>query len=164
MIIGEGNGIPLQCSCLENPRDRGAWWAAVHGVAQSRTQLKRLSSNLIIPAIKQSYKPCICIKRKSSFFFTWNKMIKLCSFIYVLYLSLSLFPSISKHSSSHRTYLWFFYSFKLHCPFSPGYLNCSMLWTECLVNFKVNFNFKVQKKTCSNCHTNLYIINPSVQF
>ena len=36
---GEGNGNPLQCSCLENPRDRGAWWAAVHGVAQSRTPL-----------------------------------------------------------------------------------------------------------------------------
>ena len=43
--IGEGNGNPLQCSCLENPRDRGAWWAAVYGVAQSRTQLKRLSSS-----------------------------------------------------------------------------------------------------------------------
>ena len=35
--IGEGNGNPLQYSCLENPRDRGAWWAAVHGVAQSQT-------------------------------------------------------------------------------------------------------------------------------
>ena len=43
--IGEGNGTPLQCSCLENPRDGGAWWAAVYGVAQSRTQLKRLSSS-----------------------------------------------------------------------------------------------------------------------
>ena len=43
--IGEGNGNPLQCSCLENPRDRGAWWAAVYGVAQSGTQLKRLSSS-----------------------------------------------------------------------------------------------------------------------
>ena len=41
--IGEGNGNPLQCSCLENPRDRGAWWAAVYGVAQSRTRLKWLS-------------------------------------------------------------------------------------------------------------------------
>ena len=41
----EGNGNPLQCSCLENPRDRGAWWAAVYGVAQSRTRLKRLSSS-----------------------------------------------------------------------------------------------------------------------
>ena len=43
--IGEGNGKPLQCSCLENPRDGGAWWAAVCGVAQSRTRLKRLSSS-----------------------------------------------------------------------------------------------------------------------
>ena len=41
---GEGNGNPLQCSCLENPRDGGAWWAAVSGVAQSRTRLKRRSS------------------------------------------------------------------------------------------------------------------------
>ena len=43
--IGEGNGNPLQCSCLENPRDGGAWWAAVYGVAQGRTRLKRLSSS-----------------------------------------------------------------------------------------------------------------------
>ena len=43
--IGEGNGSPLQCSCLENPRDGGAWWAAVYGVAQSQTPLKWLSSS-----------------------------------------------------------------------------------------------------------------------
>ena len=43
--IGEGNGNPLQCSCLENPRDGGPWWAAVSGVAQSWTRLKRLSSS-----------------------------------------------------------------------------------------------------------------------
>ena len=43
--IGEGNGNPLQCSCLENHRDRGAWWAAVYGVAQSPTRLKQLSSS-----------------------------------------------------------------------------------------------------------------------
>ena len=52
--IGEGNGNPLQCSCLENPRDGRAWWAAVYGVAQSRIRLKRLSSSsssshLIVP-------------------------------------------------------------------------------------------------------------------
>ena len=62
--IGEGNGNPLQCSCLENPRDGGAWWAAVYGVAQSWTRLKRLSSSssnlrkgtplhLILPAVGQ---------------------------------------------------------------------------------------------------------------
>ena len=43
--IGEGNGNPLQCSCLGNPRDGVAWWAAIHWVAQSRTWLKRLSSS-----------------------------------------------------------------------------------------------------------------------
>ena len=43
---------PLQCSCLENPRDREAWWAAVYGVAQSRTQLKRLSSSMIPQAMR----------------------------------------------------------------------------------------------------------------
>ena len=43
--IGEGNGNPLQYSCLENHRDRGAWWAAIYGVAQSRTRLKWLSSS-----------------------------------------------------------------------------------------------------------------------
>ena len=43
--IGEGNGNPLQCSCLENPRDGGASWAAVYGVTQSRTRLKRLSGS-----------------------------------------------------------------------------------------------------------------------
>ena len=43
--IGEGNGNPLRCSCLENPRDGGAWQAAIYGVAQSQTRLKRLSSS-----------------------------------------------------------------------------------------------------------------------
>ena len=43
--IGEGTGNPLQCSCLENPRDRGAWWAAVYGITQSQTRQKQLSSS-----------------------------------------------------------------------------------------------------------------------
>ena len=46
--IGERNGNPLQCSCLENPKDGGTWWAAIYGVAQSRTRLKRLSSSSIV--------------------------------------------------------------------------------------------------------------------
>ena len=46
--IGEGNSTPLQCSCLENPRDGGAWWAAVYGVAQSPTRLKGVSSSSIM--------------------------------------------------------------------------------------------------------------------
>ena len=45
LCFGEGNGNPLQCCCLENPRDRGAWWAAVYGVTQRRTRLQRISSS-----------------------------------------------------------------------------------------------------------------------
>ena len=50
--IGEGNDNPLQYSCLENPRDGEAWWAAVYGVAQSRTRLKRLSSSSMVHLLK----------------------------------------------------------------------------------------------------------------
>ena len=50
--IGEGKGNPLQCSCLENPRDGGAWWAAIYGVAQSWTRLMRLSSRSSSSQIK----------------------------------------------------------------------------------------------------------------
>ena len=53
--IGEGNGNPLQCSCLENPRDGGAWWAAVYGVTQNRTRLKQLSSSSSIGMIYKKY-------------------------------------------------------------------------------------------------------------
>ena len=63
--IGEGNGNPLQCSCLENPRDGGAWWAAVYGVAQSRTWLKWLSSK----AFKLLFLKEIGIISPSDFFF-----------------------------------------------------------------------------------------------
>ena len=54
--IGEGNGNPLQCSCLDYPRDVGAWWAAIYGVAQSRTQLKRLSSSSSVPVKSALFK------------------------------------------------------------------------------------------------------------
>ena len=53
--IGKGNGNPLQCSCLENPRDRGAWWAAVYGVAQSWTRLKRLSSSSSSRTVRRKF-------------------------------------------------------------------------------------------------------------
>ena len=58
--IGEGNGNPLQCSCLENPGDGGAWWAAVHGVARSRTCLKRLSSSSRTVRLN-CFVLCVCV-------------------------------------------------------------------------------------------------------
>ena len=61
---GEGNGNPLQCSCLENPRDGGAWWASVYGVAQSQTRLKRLSSS--------SSSSSVCVTRVWLFATPWT--------------------------------------------------------------------------------------------
>ena len=52
-IYGEGNGTPLQYSCLENPTDGGAWWAAVHGVAKSRTQLRDFTLTFHFPALEK---------------------------------------------------------------------------------------------------------------
>ena len=57
--VEEGNGNPLQCSCLENPRDGGAWWAAVCGVAQSWTRLKRLSSSSSSSSMPDPSPPCL---------------------------------------------------------------------------------------------------------
>ena len=64
--IGEGNGNPLQCSCLENPRDGGAWWAAVYGVAQSRTRLKWLNSNsnIHVMHLRLTIRSCRSLKNK----------------------------------------------------------------------------------------------------
>ena len=57
---GEGNGNALQCPCLENPRDGGAWWAAIYGVTQSRTRLKRRSSSSTKHSLQDlSYQPVI---------------------------------------------------------------------------------------------------------
>ena len=73
--IGEGNGNPLQCSCLENPRDGEAWWAADYGVAQSQTRLKRLSSSsssrvkYILKGLSCLKVLCWCVFFQSLYFF-----------------------------------------------------------------------------------------------
>ena len=67
--IGEGKGNPLQCSCLENPRDGGAWWAAIYGVAQSRTRLTRLGCS------SSSWSPCSASLKVRSFSLLINKVI-----------------------------------------------------------------------------------------
>ena len=63
--IGEGNGNPLQCSCLENPKDGGAWLAAVYGVAQSRTRLKRLSKITADGDCSHEIQRCLLLGRKA---------------------------------------------------------------------------------------------------
>ena len=71
--IGEGNGNPLQCSCLENPKDGGAWWAAVCGVPQSRTRLKWLSSSSSSRTSNGILKPDdIVVENVIKYFVTWS--------------------------------------------------------------------------------------------
>ena len=87
--LGEGNGNPLQCSCLENPRDGGAWWAAVYGVAQSRTRLRRLSSSssssrateqqLLQILIAMSYFWVVCISVRTMNSKPWPLSCVFCS-------------------------------------------------------------------------------------
>ena len=67
---GEGNGNPLQCSCLENPRDGGAYWATVYGVAQSRTRLKRLSSSNSNDCQKRKTASCLIFEIREAFWCT----------------------------------------------------------------------------------------------
>ena len=85
--IGEGNGNPLQCSCLENPRDGGAGWAAIYGVAQSQTRLTRLSSN------SSSSSNTLCYKHSSCCFSNTNTNLPW-SFSYSYYY-LDLFKKFS---------------------------------------------------------------------
>ena len=108
-MIGEGNGNPLQCSCLENPRDGGAWWAAIYGVAQSRTRLKQLSSSSSIPI------------------FVWN--IPLVSWIFLkkfLVFPILFFSSISFHWSLKKAFL-FLLDILWNSAFNWIYLSLSFL-------------------------------------
>ena len=75
--MGEGNGNPLQCSCLENPRDGGAWWATIYGVAQSRTRVKWLSSS-------SSSIECLLHARQCAGHWGWGERSKDSSFSHIL--------------------------------------------------------------------------------
>ena len=119
--IGEGNGNPLQCSCLENPRDGGGWWAAIYGVAQSRTRLKWLSSSssssltahtMLGPLVWFSYfhKP-IHLKMKAIFLSTSNFSVRfLVHCVYCWPGSDSQASQESRLMNSHCDILWYLWS------------------------------------------------------
>ena len=93
--IGEGNGNPLQCSYLETPRDGGAWWAAVYGVTQSQTRLKRLRSS--------SRHPCCC--KLHYFIFIYGWVIFYCIYVPHLFFFLKILS----------LYFFFFFLFFFYC-------------------------------------------------
>jgi len=76
MYIGEGNGNPLQCSCLQNPRDGGAWWAAISGIAQSQTRLKRLSSNIMYGCESWTVKKADCRRIDAFELWCWRSLLR----------------------------------------------------------------------------------------
>ena len=102
--IGEGNGNPLQCSCLENPRDGRAWWAAAYGVTQSRTRLKRLSSSssavgqtskTMLNSSSESGHPCLVPDFwGNAFNFSPLKIMFAVGLSYIAFIMLRYVPSI----------------------------------------------------------------------
>ena len=99
--IGEGNGNPLQCSCLENPRNRGAWWAAVYGVAQSQTRLKRLSSSSIVYNNHQLYQGLTFIQA----------LVQVLCILFASSLSRTVFVSLKYHQEKERNLVLTFVTF-----------------------------------------------------
>ena len=105
--IGEGNDNPLRCSCLENPRDGGAWWAAVYGVAQSWTRLKRLSSS-------SSYDIKFSLWYTLTINFTSRSDVSWVFLSYVFFFDFTLFELKHKHreinfsSCMIFTYMWLY--------------------------------------------------------
>ena len=109
--IGEGHGNPLQCSCLENPRDGGAWPAAVYGVAQSRTRLKWLSSSSMVgdSVLKTSLiLPCRSHKRSISKYFSFPMIIKFVHSVPGFFLSYGWWRSVEMRVYTVQSRLvWF---------------------------------------------------------
>ena len=109
--VGEGNGNPLQCSCLENPRDGGAWWAAVYGVAQSRTRLKRLSSSgssHICIHSQKGWEGKACRDLGLWWLRTFH-VVALTVFVFLFYSDddLELLPHCKRDGSFHIVHGWF---------------------------------------------------------
>ena len=126
---GEGNGNPLQCSCLENPRDGGAWWAAVYGVAQSQTRLKWLSSSsryILLLTIEMLW---FII---NTYLVIW--MSKYVFLIYILFqpiVPVSLLPKPSEFPSDESSGSIFCYNHWSLVSFWKHFRAIKMKWVSC---------------------------------
>ena len=138
-LIGEGNGNPLQYSCLENPVDRGAWWAAVHRVAQSRTRLKRLSMSIV--------NKITCEKLKTQI----NKERDCVHILYLYWISrviLYVYQAVPSCNTCQKHMLSFF-------------LSCvNVLWVRFLLeNIRLLYLFILILKNDFTCYREKYNLN-----
>ena len=148
--IGEGNGNPLRCSCLENPRDGRAWWAAISGVAQSQTRLKWLSSSSNSSLNGNANFEHVCVTQASRTFAQcsrtpdnyWNLYPKITPDSLCLKdkYSLSCIKVHHNHGQTTLTTLWQY----LH--------NSSTLWQKSLCD-------SLRQNTLFLCYPNLYLCN-----
>ena len=137
--FGKGDSNPLQCSCLENPRDRGTWWAAVHGVAQSPTRLKRLSSSSSSSrpktagplAVSDQWNKGSLVGARPSHFFTGVLAQRWFPVITPEYLFTSNVVLVT------RMYLNFILSFYKMTVFCQSLLNCFSLKVSAICDLKV---------------------------
>ena len=150
--IGEGNGNPLQCSCLENLRDGGAWWAAVSGVAKSRTRLKQLSSS------GRSWYP-ILHKILTE---PWNNLLNGSLLLtgphfYPFHCCHSCFPNTTDHATSKFTT-------SLGFLLPTGWSHGSLLWYRCPVVSRIQASTcTVTVEFCPPWQKYFYVSNPNLR-
>ena len=135
--MGEGNGNPLQCSCLENPRDEGAWLAAIHGVAQGRTQLKQLSSSSWFFVVAFNIQSLSLIFAALSIVSVWTSLGHfLLGTLWILALDNCFFFQFSElENFSYSFFKRSLYSFLPFCSFWDSYnLTCLILFRDLFVN------------------------------
>ena len=168
--IGEGNGNPLQCSCLENPRDRGAWWAAVYGVAQSRTRLKRLSSSSSNMASEVStlFGSCLVVYLSFSHPTLSNvdssnlSFFKLLKYL-IFYLAFAHCRPSSRnspfvHHLPSPSFVWSTHLSLNESSVLPGSLLCFPSWVKLLLAADISMNDMIIIVSC-NCLPN-YLYSP----
>ena len=145
---GEGNGNPLQCSCLENPRDGGAWWAAVYGVAQSRIRLKRLSSSSSSSGARAEGKMVIRqVKIHKAYSSYWNSAFFFCSWIDFLQIPAWFWWISIALIKADSVFVYFFISFMIKRIFRGSF--CTSFADHLLSVFVSNF--------CIGTHLCLFI-------
>ena len=146
--IGEGNGNPLQCSCLENCSDRGAWWAAVYGITQSRTRLKRLSSSRLVITFLPRSKRLLSSWLQSQSAVIWEPQKIKCDTVS------TVSPSISHEVMGPEAMIFVFWKLSFKPTFSlSSFTFIKRLFTTTLEYIFFNVKYVYTIKCCHSVYT-----------